>query len=45
MDPRDKIFAFIFSGLILLVLLSLFMILSGASEPMMPQNYGVGLRV
>jgi len=45
MNPRDKIFAFIFSSLVLLVLLSLFMILTGASEPMMPENYGIGIRV
>ena len=43
MDPRDKIFAFIFSSLLLIVLLSLFMIITGTAAPT-PENYGIGLR-
>ena len=33
MDPRDKIFAFIFSSFILLILLSIFMVMTGCAEP------------
>ncbi len=43
MDPRDKIFTFIFSSLLLIVLLSLFMIITGTAAPI-PENYGIGLR-
>ena len=33
MDPRDKLFAFIFSSFILLILLSIFMVMTGCAEP------------
>ena len=34
MDPRDKLFTVIFSGFMLIMLLSLFMILTGCAQPM-----------
>ena len=33
MDPRDKIFAFIFSSLVVFIFLSIFMIMTGCAEP------------
>ncbi len=33
MDPRDKLFTFIFSGFMLIMFLSLFMILTGCAQP------------
>ena len=34
MDPRDKLFTVIFSGFMLIMFLSLFMILTGCAQPM-----------
>ena len=34
MDPRDKIYAVIFSGFMLIMFLSLLMILTGCAQPM-----------
>ena len=33
MDPRDKLFTVIFSGFMLIMLLSLFMIITGCAQP------------
>jgi len=33
MDPRDKLFTVIFSGFMLIMLLSLFIILTGCAQP------------
>ena len=33
MDPRDKLFTVIFSGVMLIMLLSLFIILTGCAQP------------
>ena len=33
MDPRDKLFTVIFSGFMLIMFLSLFMILTGCAQP------------
>ena len=33
MDPRDKLFTVIFRGFMLIMLLSLFMILTGCAQP------------
>jgi hypothetical protein len=33
MDPRDKLFTIIFSGFMLIMLLSLFIILTGCAQP------------
>jgi len=34
MDPRDKIYAVIFSGFMLIMFLSLLMIITGCAQPM-----------
>ena len=43
MDPRDKLFTVIFSGFMLIMLLSLFIILTGCAQPI--ENDLMGIRV